>query len=233
MRFKAPIWAAAAGIALVVSSAIPASAAVSDAQIQAARDAAVTRAEAAKLGIKADVSTFTVTDVRSAKGTRADIADIWLCDSPTGANIKVPGSRVQFTSVHSQLDGLLMRNVEQTTYQYASAKQARAAYKALTTEAKKCSGTQTEAEGNFSFSTTLSNGTSKVADGDSVVWVLTEGSSGTGTKDYTSHDYGTFHLDGDVIVAVEIDHDGPDAPVITAAQRKQANELACDSVHRS
>ena len=233
MHIKVPALAAAS-LLLAVGVVAPANAAVSDAEVLAARDSAVTRAEAASLGVKADVSTFTVTDVRTTKGARGDVADIWLCDRPDGSNLSVPGSKVQFSTSHTQEVKNVLRGVEQTTYQYSSAKKASAAYKALVAAAKKCTGNNSDAvDGGASFTTTVSNGTSKVADGDTVVWVLTVGSTGTDGKSFTSHDYGTYHLDGDVIVAIELDLDGPGAQPFTTEQRKKANELVCDSVHRA
>ena len=206
---------------------------VSDSQVNEAREAMLTRAEAAKIGVKATASTFTVGVSHKAAGTLLDDRNIWLCDDLNDVDITIPGSKLQFQASHASETAKVFRSATQTLHRYPSAKAANAAYRLLTKRITACTGEKNDTEGGVTFKTTVSNGTSKVEDGDSVVWVAVNGDLSGGASAMTSHDYTAFHVDGNVIVQLNLDIDGPGAPAITNKQRTIINELACDAVHRS
>lgn len=217
-----------ASVLTLAFAAAPATAAISDSEMVAMRDAMMTKTEAAKVGVSSDLSTFSVTEAKRDT--------IWLCDlgDSNGAEVDVPAPRKVFAIDYSQdLGAKGVRSVTENVYQYASAKAARASYKALTAKLKTCSGSNTHTENGVSYTQAVSNGAAKVDDGDDVVWMLSESALAGTPGAWASHDYSVFHLDGDVIVNIQLDHDGPAIAAATAAQRKVANELACDAVHRA
>jgi hypothetical protein len=211
--------------AVLLLTATPAMAAVTDAEILAARDAMVTMAEAKKLGVDSDSQSFIVTEAKRGR--------VWLCDlgnTGAGKEVAVKGTRVQYSSnLQQDLGKKGFRGIEQTIYQYPSAKAAKKAYANLTRKLTNCTGSNAHSENGVNYTQSVSNGVAKVKDGDEVAWMLSDGDV---TGSWASHDYSVFHLDGDVIVNVELDFDGPGAAKITGAQRKAANELVCDLVHR-
>lgn len=233
MRIFKIVLAGSLALASVGLTSTAAQANVSDAEINAVRSAMLTKAEAAKMGVKATASTFTVAVSHKAAGTFLDDRNIWLCDDPNDVDIAIPGSKLQFQADHASKTAKVFRSATQTLHRYPSARAANAAYKLLTKRITACTGDKNDTENGVTFATKVSNGTSKVEDGDSVVWVASDGDLSNGELAMTSHDYTAFHLDRNVIVQLNLDMTGPGAPAITKKQRTTINELACDAVHRS
>jgi hypothetical protein len=233
MRILKTVLAASLAISSFGLTSTAAQANVSDSEINAVRLAMLTKAEAAKIGVKATASTFTVAVSHKAAGTLLDDRNIWLCDDLNDVDITIPGSKLQFQANHASETAKVFRSVTQTLHRYPSAKAANAAYKLLTKRMAACTGEKIDTAGGVTFTTTVTNGTSNVKDGDSVAWIAVDGDLSGGASAMTSHDYTAFHVDGNVIVQLNLDIDGPGAPAITKKQRKIINELACDVVHRS
>lgn len=233
MRIRTTTMAAGLAAAGLVLASVPAQAAVSDAELIAARGAMLTKAEAAKVGVQATASAFTVFETSSKAAKAADDHHIWLCDDPNGNDVAVPGTSVVITMARTANRGEGVRSVAQNVYRYPSAKAAKAAYSRLKTEAKRCTGSSKDDYNGTALTQAVSNGTSTVEDGDEVVWVLAVSDMTGGPQAWASHDYNAFHLEGDTIVDIDVDLDGPGVAPITAAQRKAADELACDLVHRA
>ena len=233
MRIFTIVLATSLAVASFGLTSTAAQANVTDSQVNAVRSAMLTKAEAAKLGVKSTASTFTVAVSHKTAGTLLDNRDIWLCDDFNDVDIRIPGSRLQFQADHASATANVFRSATQTLHSYPSAKAANAAYKSLTKRITACTGEKNDTEEGITFATSVSNGTSKVEDGDSVVWVASNGDLSGGASAMTSHDYTAFHLDGNVIVQLNLDITGPGAPAITNKQRMTTNELACDAVHRA
>lgn len=224
---------AALSAAALLVTATPALA-ISDSEVAAARGSMITKAEAAKVGVKATASAFSLFESDRLADRSGDAHNTWLCDDASGNDVAVPASPISFTMERSNTRVQGVQAVTQTTYVYGSDTAAKAAYARLKTAAKRCSGTWSEADdGGPSITQTTSNGTSTVKDGDEVVWVLSATDSTGGGQAFASHDYNVYHRDGSRIVEIQIDRDGTGVAPITAAQRRAANEIACDAVHRS
>lgn len=233
MRIFKIVLAGSLAIASLGLTSTAAQANVSDSQVNAVRSAMLTKAEAATVGVKATASTFTVAVSHKAASTLLDSRDIWLCDDLNDVDIAIPGSKLQFQADHASVTAKVFRSATQTLHSYPSVKAANAAYKLLSKKITACTGAKNDTENGVTFATSVSNGTSKVEDGDSVLWVASEGDLSGGESSMTSHDYTAFHVDGDVIVQLNLDITGAGAPAITNKQRNTINELACDAVHRS
>lgn len=211
---------------LVVGAAMPAGAAnLSSDAVATAYTIMMSKAEAKQLGVKAPtMGAFAVT--QSDKGT-PDAP--WLCDLSGSAEVEGRGARSLVSQEYLSLAGTSVGSVSQEVHLFGSVKQAKGAYRDIVAKIAQCEGPQQpdpdpDTEDPGGFSTQLTNGSKKAADGDGYLWVRSQTTSGN-VDGFVSHEYTTVRQMGRFLQIIEVESEGTGAPDLTAKQIATADRL--------
>lgn len=222
--FRILTAAIAAGTTLSLVAASPAFAAPSDAQVGAAYDAMLTKADAAALGVRGGaMRSFTVTT--SDKGT-PDAP--WLCDLSGIAEVEGTGARTLFASQVLALGMGAVSEASQEIHSYSSAAVAKRAYDDIVAKITQCTGQQRptkddEGDGVDGMTIQLTNGV-RSSNRGSFLWVRSQATM-AGAQGFASHQYLTVRLIGPYLQLLEVESEGTNAPDLTPKTLKAADAL--------
>ena len=216
--------------ALVLAATAPAHAAdFSGQEIGRAYSILMTNAEGKSLaGGTKMMSTFAV-----ASATKGSPDGPWLCDLSGVTEVEGKGGdqivSVEFLSQKGQGVG----DASQEIHVYGTANQAKRAYDGLVKRVKQCEGDQqpaadddTPGEGDdpTGFTTRLTNGSKKAADGDGFLWVRSTTTT-PGPDAFAEHGYTTVRHFGRYVQIVQVQSEGTNAANLTAKQIRTADKL--------
>jgi len=186
----------------------------------------VTKADAAKVGVTGSrLATFAVTS--SDKGT-PDAP--WLCDLDGVAEVEGKGAPALVSMEIMSLKTGDVSSLSQELHVYASEAKAKSAYRGILKRIAECEGQHTptpdgDADEPGTTTVTLTNGTKKASDGDTLLWVKSE-TTLADANGFASHEYLTVRHFGRYIQVVEVESEGTQAPPLTAKQMSTVDTLS-------
>jgi hypothetical protein len=216
--------------ALAVAGAVPASAAdLSGSDVGDAYSIMLTPSEAKSLaGGTKMTRVFAV-----ASALKGEPDSPWLCDLSGSDEVEGKGAQETISSEYLSQRGQAVGDATQEIHVYRNAKQAKAAYDDIVKNIKRCEGQHTpdpddaapgEGDEGTGFTTQLTNGEKKAADGDPFLWVRSN-TTIPGQEGFAEHGYTTVRHFGRYLQIIQVQSEGNGAPGLTAKQIRQADRL--------
>lgn len=215
--------------ALALTSVPVVAADLSSQQVGAAYSTLMTSSEAKSLA--GGTKMMRVFAVASAVSGMPDAP--WLCDLSGSEEVEGKGAQETVSVEYLSQRGQAVGDASQEIHVYRDAKQAKAAYDGIVTKIKQCEGQQTpdadedaagEGEDPSGFTTQLTNGSKKAADGDRFLWVRST-TSIAGPGAFAEHTYTTVRSFGRYLQIIQVQSEGDGAKDLTAKQVRTADRL--------
>ena len=157
----------------------------------------------------------------------------WLCDLSGETEVEGKGADETVSFEYLSQRGQAIGDATQEIHVYRDAKQAKGAYDGMVKKIKQCEGqhtpaadegTSAEGDDGTGFTTQLSNGTKKAADGDSFLWVRSN-TTIAGQGGFAEHGYTTVRHFGRYVQLIQVQSEGTGAPELTAKQIRAADKM--------